>query len=240
MERKKLEDELIRTKASLKDCAETLHTRFENLEEQERSVRVREKELLKKEDQVKRLQVHLEREMQKLNSEKYRLIELKHQMQKDYEENEKLYNKEREFLKELQTDCDAYKTDLKETCHAMSETLLKSKKEITSQSQQTSEHNDVEVALMKQMIKQLQNENSILRTQNREQQSRVQQLAQSANSLMRQFGLTESERPVETVNTVSRVFPQISPLAVPPAPTIRSNNGLMVSNGSGEECKKKY
>lgn len=235
VERKKLEDELHCTKSSLKECAETLHNRFDKLEEQERILRNREKELKTKEEFMKRTQMVLENEMQKLNCEKYDFIQMKHKLQKEMEGKEKQFEQDQKFFKEMQEDCNNFKSDLKETCEAMSESILKSRKEMINHSQQTVDNGDVEVALMKQLVRHLQSENMVLRNQNRDQQVRVQQLAQNASLLIRGLANTDGR----STNTFSANFrgAQSSPLVAPSMPSlsVRGNNGLMQTNGSGEE-----
>lgn len=233
-ERKKLEDELHHTKASLKECAETLHKRFEKLEEQEKNIQIRERELQKKEEQVKRTRLVLEKEMQKLHSEKYNILELKHQLQKESEENEKSLIMDKTFLNELQKNRENFNNSFKQTCEAISETLIKAR----DRSQQTTNNSEVENALMKQLIRHLQCENNILRNQNREQQTRVQKLAQNASNLIKELENTEG-RVINTFNGGFRtgLLPG-PPLIVPSMPSLSVNtrNGLNGSNGSGEEC----
>ncbi|KAF2899770.1 hypothetical protein ILUMI_06417 [Ignelater luminosus] len=205
-----------------------LRDRYQDLIARERDVYEREQQVRQKEIIVESQQQNLELSFDTLCHERQNITELQDRLNHELQEKQRSAKHDAEFLKGLQDECKSMKDQIdhtKETVfNVASKGSVKNVEEIP-------EANNLEQTGMRNLIKQLQMENSDLRNLNSEQQIRIEELSQRAAYLMRDL---ESTRAVVDANRrLSRSgILTAPPLAAPPHLVRNYGNSW---SGAGEE-----
>lgn len=203
-----LEKELLKTQTHLGNCTDSLQKRYEEFESKYQELRNKEIEIEKKEENINALGKKLNLELEAMYVEKVKIEEIKKQL----EMNIKL-SKTPENVPSLKN--------------------IKPCK-CEDKIQQTPNHVDIENSLLKQTIKQMQIENSNLKTQNLECQNRVRELAEHAKKIKSDLQAYESRYTMRISGRSRNAFSATVPvLSMPTLPTQRNVN--VHNTGNGEE-----